>query len=139
MVDASQDGSHLLEDGLEGMGEAGSAAAKRGRCACFGDGYRWGCKLLQELQDISCGWKMIWLLGVLVWAPLAFTVLLVVPGSMGIFLAVWTPLIIKCAVGREVKGHTVSGDESHDGTIALLGPVEIELSEGAGPSLSPLD
>ena len=34
-------------------------------------------------------WKFVWLAGVLLWSPLAFTVLLVVPGSMTLFFAVW--------------------------------------------------
>ena len=34
-------------------------------------------------------WKFVWLAGVLLWSPLAFTVLLVVPGSMTLFFAAW--------------------------------------------------
>ena len=42
-------------------------------------------------------WKIIWVVVLLLWAPIAYTVAAPVPGSMYLFLVAWTAFVLRCA------------------------------------------
>jgi len=86
------------QTGGDGSPTAADAPDTRGcwkKCTDFVAGQ------IAAIWHLPMRWKFVWLAGVVLWSPLAFTVLLVVPGSMTLFFAVWTPFVIRLALKRE--------------------------------------
>jgi hypothetical protein len=50
-----------------------------------------------RVRHLPTRWKVVWAGGIVLWAPIAFTVLLVVPGSMAMFIVAWTAFVLKKA------------------------------------------
>ena len=50
-----------------------------------------------NLAMMPVHWKIIWVVVLLLWAPIAYTVAAPVPGSMYLFLVAWTAFVLRCA------------------------------------------
>lgn len=75
------------------------------------------------VAGIPLRWKFVWILGIIIWAPLAFTALLFVPGSMAVFLATWTPFVVRCGLkGRSAGPGHVPNPDPDGGSVPLLQP-----------------
>jgi len=92
-----------------------------------------------KLAAVPTRWKVVWVLGIAVWAPLAYTVLLIVPGSMVLFTVAWTTFVLrygsppKVADGQE--GVAVYEDDEDDNELQLFIPQTTEPTRVVEPSL----
>jgi hypothetical protein len=96
-----------------------------------------------KLAAVPTRWKVVWVLGIAVWAPLAYTVLLIVPGSMVLFTVAWTTFVLRygspkrVADGQDQEGVAVyeDDDEEGDNELQLFIPHTTEPTRAVEPSL----
>jgi hypothetical protein len=93
-----------------------------------------------KLAAVPTRWKVVWVLGIAVWAPLAYTVLLIVPGSMVLFTVAWTTFVLRYGSPRKVadgqEGVAVyEDDDEDDNELQLFIPQIPEPTRVVEPSL----
>eukprot|EP00041_Stephanoeca_diplocostata_P013689 m.241935 g.241935 ORF g.241935 m.241935 type:complete len:191 (+) comp19431_c0_seq1:276-848(+) len=75
----------------------------------------------EKLKDLPLRWKLVWVFGIVIWAPLAYTVLLIIPGSMVMFVVFWTAFVLKYGTKQE-PGQLYENDDSGsdiDGDVSM--------------------
>ena len=102
--------------------------------------------LVQEYREkvalMPIRYKLLWAVVLLLWAPLAYTVLAVVPGSMMLFLVAWTTIVLKMSGnaedGEEEEEQSVGGGQGDSGGNGVAsGGAAVDTTAKPQPQLTP--
>jgi len=76
---------------------------------------------MAKLSVLPFWWKLIWIVVLVLWVPIAYTVAAPIPGSMWLFLVGWTSTVLRCAGHAEEEEEGEAGEGGGEPELAEVG------------------
>lgn len=90
--------------------------------------------MVEVFESLPTSWRIVWVSGALILLVAGFTVLIVIPGSFTLLIAVWTFLIVKLA---NVFSADAPEDESDDSKMFVNPMADVVVDDQMSDSSSP--